>query len=88
MRSVAGKPETTLLVRRRPPSEPEEPYRNAVARGCPPLTFFRVRVVSGASLGKNVKDGTPGEHHGLAFPGVIPVTDTAAVPAAKVSRRQ
>ena len=32
---VAGKSETTLLVRRRPPSEPEEVHRNARPVECP-----------------------------------------------------
>ena len=69
-RWVAGKSATTLLVRRRPPSEPEEVHWNALPVECPVAQLCRMRRGAGRSYLHNCVPGTPG---GECFPRVRPL---------------
>jgi hypothetical protein len=68
----AGRSATTLLARRRPPSEPEEPYRNALPVECPVAPLCGMRCVSGWSYRHNSVPGTSRWRMFPTCPGAAP----------------
>jgi hypothetical protein len=68
----AGRSATTLLARRRPPSEPEEPYRNALPVECPVAPLCGMRCVSGWSYRHNSGPGTSRWRMFPTCPGAAP----------------
>jgi len=67
---------TTLLTRRRPPSEPGEPTRNALPVECPVAQLCDTHCVAGWSFRHNRVPGTSRCGAPYACPGAVTVTVT------------